>query len=56
VQRLKAQAAELHGRARCDAAEHDLLCKNVKYTALHGCLEVAWGCRKVARDDCDDVI
>jgi hypothetical protein len=56
VQRLKAQAAELHARARCDATEHDLLCQNVKYAALHGRLEITWGCCKVARDDREDVI
>jgi hypothetical protein len=56
VQRLKTQAAEIHARARCDATEHDLLCKNIKHAALHGRLKIARGCCKVARNDCEDVI
>ena len=56
VQRLKTQAAEIHACARRDATEHDLLCKNIEHAALHGRLEIVWGCCEVTWNDCEDVI
>ncbi len=53
---IASRAAELHARARCEATEHDLLCQNIQHVVLHGYLEITWSWRKVARDNCKDVI